>query len=374
MDPAEEVKPRIDDMLVRYQDRLRHGMDTTSVTDQLTGAVNLLPQEEQDLARGRGRAIRDNPAAQYKRLWPNHVDRDRLDAVVRTYAGLAAQVEALALDGEDLPAEQAASREEMRARAHSLRGGIEEAITKGEGLIGLERDQLRAVLADIDAGKTTVPAQLFADDRSAAAADAERSDEIARASAAEHRRELDEILSSGAVPAGAARSAHVDIASVVDAHNQLAAYRVNLADYTDRGVNDRLTAKLDTAGVPEVVRDRLTDYLDSAVTDAARLGQQARRIQDRWTSRREMVSATRTPEPVAYDSESRRAGLATALRGAGLTEDEIAQRMAADAGHAHPPSAAAKRPVLEPRLTQSGDGMAHLQRRSKGRGGPDQGR
>ncbi|GAB4590372.1 hypothetical protein [Nocardia sp. IFM 10818] len=128
VDPAEEVKPRIDDMLVRYQDRLRHGVNPESITKQLTAAVNLLPSDEQTAARQRGTDIRANPAAEFKPLWPNHVDRDQLDAVVRMYAAMAPQVEAMAVHDEPFDEDV---RAQMRKQADKHRRTIEHAIAKG---------------------------------------------------------------------------------------------------------------------------------------------------------------------------------------------------------------------------------------------------
>jgi hypothetical protein len=131
-----------------------------------------------------------------------------------------------------------------------------------------------------------------------------------------------------------------------------------------------LQAALVANGVPEPVRNQVRKHLDQTREDSAITGRQARRIQDRWADRREAVQVERTPKEPAYDSPERRAGLEFNLRNAGLSEDEIRQCLAADAGRAKPPSAAVQAtPERRHRLTTPGMGVAMQQ--SHHRNGPD---
>src|SRR5690606_3796358 len=99
-------------------------------------------------------------------LWPEHVNRTDIAGDLRMLAVLAPQIERQAAKAGDMDATTAT---EMRKKAALYRGRVENAIKKGRGLHELEKDQLKAVLGDIEAGVTKVPELLFADDKSAAA-------------------------------------------------------------------------------------------------------------------------------------------------------------------------------------------------------------
>ncbi|MCP9625251.1 toprim domain-containing protein [Nocardia otitidiscaviarum] len=374
VDPAEEVKPRIDALLVRYQDRLRYGVDTTTVTDQLKKAVSVLPAEEQQTVRAHAVKIRNAPTAEHKPLWPNHVDRQELDAVVRLYAAMAPQVEAMAVAEQPLnPAGQvdAVGAEQLKKQADRHRRTIEHAADAGEGLHPLEKTQLKSVLRVIEAGggPEMVPELLFCDDRSAAAVDADRSEQIAHETSAHARRQLDQILDMGAVDPSTVRACRDEIASVLDAQTAVAAGRANVIDLQDRGADDKLVAKLAAVGVAENVRDRVRDHLDTATSSAMAAGQSARRIQARWSERTEQIAESRSGA-VAYDSAERRAATEASMRAAGVSTDTIAGRMAADVSHAHPPKAGLNTPPArggKARRTQPGQGI-HRATHRRGRG------
>ncbi|MBF6548884.1 toprim domain-containing protein [Nocardia brasiliensis] len=355
VDPGEEVKNRVDTMLLDYQARLRHGLPTLEVQARLAEAVSVMNPEDRDLARERGKTIRANPAANFKPLWPDHVDRDELAATVRAYAVLAPSVEARIARADGLDPQWAI---DQRDRAEAMRARIDKAARSGKGLHRLEKDQLRAVLTDIEAGKVGVPDMLLADDRTTASLDRDRADEIAYQAAAIHRRELEEILATAAAPEGTARSVRADINRVTEEQTRLAAGRISLRDFESGEAEEKLQAALIANGVPEPVRNQVKKHLDISREDSAITGRQARRIQDRWAERREMVQLTRAPKDPAFDSPERRAGLEYNLRNAGLSEDEIRQCLAADAGRATPPSAAVQAtPERRQRLTTPGAGV-----------------
>jgi hypothetical protein len=362
VDPGEEVKNRIDTLLLDYQSRLKHGLDTVGVQARLAEAVEVMTEADQKTARDRGKAIRANPAAEFKPLWPNHVDRADLAATVRTYAALAPTVESRVASPDGLDPQWAV---EQRDRAAALRKKIDKAIKTGKGLDDLERDQLRAVLTDVEAGRVAVPDVLLADDRSVAQIDRDRADEIGHEVAYLHRRDLEEILATSAAPEGTARTMREDIKRLQAEQTRLAAGRISLRDYEGSGADEKLLAGLIAHGVPESVRNQVRKHLDDARQDMAITGRQASVIQDRWADRREEVATARAPKEVDYDSPERRARLEYNLQRADLTPDEIRQCMAADAGRAKPPSAAvqaapAERPV---RLTTPGAGVQMQQDR-----------
>lgn len=374
VDPAEEAKPRIDALMQRYRDRVLHGVDPTPVTDQLKRVVAVLPEEDQKKVRAEAVKIRNEPTVEYKPLWPNHVDRAELDAAVRMYAAMAPQVEAMAVKDEPLnPVGEidAAGAEQLRQQAEKHRRFIEHAAEKGEGLHPVEKAQLKSVMKIIEAGggPTSVPELLFADDRSAAAVDAERSEQIAHQASTDTRRQLDQILGKGAVPPTAARDAREEIASLIDAHTQLAAGRVNILDVEDRGVAEKVYAKLAAAGAGESTQTEVRSHIEKATSNAMAAGQAARRIQTHWTARAEQAAADRSGA-MAYDSSERRATTAAGMRAAGVSEDVIAGRMAADASHAAPPNAAVKNPPgggAKGRTTAPGQGV-HRATHRRGRG------
>ncbi|MBF6185450.1 MULTISPECIES: hypothetical protein [Nocardia] len=77
-------------------------------------------------------------------------------------------------------------------------------------------------------------------------------------------------------------------------------------------------------------------HLDLAASEAATVAKQASRISDRWGERRDAVVAARTTAKPPFDSPQRREQITRRMRAAGLSEDSIAQRLAAEAGQAHP--------------------------------------
>lgn len=326
VDPGEEAKARIDKLLETYQEQLKVGAPTQQVQQQLAGEVEVLTMQDQEATRERGKAIRANPAGNYPRLWPNHVDRDELTTHIRAYATLAPQAEAAAGKAGDLADVTAV---QLRKSAARHKAAIKEALTTGEGLHPLEKDQLRAVLRDIDAGKTRTPEQLFADDRSAATTDIKRLQRIAHDNARARRRDLDKIL--------------------------------------------------DDAAVPEQVRTQIHEHLGHTTGAVEQSTQQVATATRRWAKRREAVVVSRAAdgvESVDYDSPQRHKDIERQLRGAGLDEDQVAERMAAESSFAKPPSAAAKAPKLNPRSTNPGAGMQRFNHRGKGKGNgqsPDQG-
>ncbi|WP_280484500.1 toprim domain-containing protein [Nocardia cyriacigeorgica] len=354
VDPGEEVKPRVDQLLEKYQDRMRHGLDTTKVTAELGEAVAVMTEEDRAIARERGKAIRSNPVQKFEKLWPEHVDRDELASDLRMLAVLAPQIERQAAKAGDL---DATTSTEMRKRAALYRGRVQNAIKNGKGLHQLEKDQLQAVLGDIEAGVTkgvrsgsvasespAVPELLFADDKSAAAVEAARSEDIARETTRASRHQLEQILTSNRVPEGTLRRTQDAVTRVMQAQTNLAAGRGNLADYEARGVDRELDTHLVAAGVAEPVRNQIRKHLDWSAGEAATAGKQANRAADKWIDRHEAVVAARSGAPAAasgYDSPERLAQREQQLRDAGLNDRQVAARMAVDAGRTQPPSAAA---------------------------------
>ncbi|HLS77322.1 MAG TPA: toprim domain-containing protein, partial [Nocardia sp.] len=150
VDPGEEAKPRIDALLTSYQDRLRTGANTDLVREKLSRAVALLTEEDRALARERGQAIRQDPAGKFAPLWPKHVDRDELTVTVNTYASLRPQADRAAVAAGDYSTREAVG---LRTMADKQRATILKAAREGEGLHPLERDQLTALVRDIDAGR-----------------------------------------------------------------------------------------------------------------------------------------------------------------------------------------------------------------------------
>ncbi|MBF6358264.1 hypothetical protein IU449_27585 [Nocardia higoensis] len=379
VDAGEEAKPRVDRLLTSYQDLLRTGRPTASVRSRLTDALAVLTPEDQEAVRARGNAIRENPAGAFARLWPDHVDREELATTVRMYATLAPQAEATAGKAADIDDATAA---QMRKAAARHRTQIVKAIKDGKGLHDLERDQLRAVLRDVESGvrlparaglpATTgvaVPEMLFVDDRSAAALDADHATQIAHDTTRATRRHVEQVLASNAAPPAAARRTRDAVTQVIGAQTDLASGRATLPNYEATGLAERLDQKLAAAGAREPLRNQVRAQLDLGASEAATVGKQAARIADRWAARTDAVIAERSPEPPPYDSSERRTQLAERLRAAGMDEDSIAQRVAASAGHAHPTAAAALKAhrARGARTTNPGAGVHHATHIDPGR-------
>ncbi|MFD3464710.1 toprim domain-containing protein [Nocardia fluminea] len=374
---GEESKARVDELLVRYQDALRIGGPTTSLRERLAETVAVMDPEDQQLARARGTAIRSDPTSKFAKLWPDHVDRDELTSAVRVYATLAPKADLAAgqAAAEGTAADPDAAALAKRAAVH--RKTIEKALGKGQGLHDLERDQLRLMLADVEAGKSVTPELMWLDERTAASVDRERAERIAQQTARTTERQAEQILESGASPIGATRRSGVELKRVIDAHTQLATGRANLPDVEQSGRLEQLDAKLQTLRVPEGVRNRLHHHLDQGAGDASVVGKQARRIAEVWTERRDAVVEANSPKPqtaAGYDSEDRRAQMARDLKSAGLSPAKVAQRMAADAGAAHPAAAATQTSAAgKKRTTRRGAGVQRTHHRGKGQG-PSMGR
>ncbi|MGV9668384.1 toprim domain-containing protein [Nocardia niigatensis] len=374
VDLGEEAKPRVDKLLAAYQDRLKVGMSTTSVRERLDAELAVLTPEDEALARARGNAIRRDPAERFKPMWPDHVDRDELATTVRMYATLSEQSEITAVKANGLDDVTAAA---MRKQAQAHETTITRAITHGKGLHQLERDQLTAILRDIDAGKKVVPELLFADDRSAAAVDTDRAVAIAHTAGHATRHKVEEILDTNTVGRGVARRTRDELSRVMDAQSALAAGRVSLGDYERTEVDWRYISRLAAAGVSEPLRGQVRAHLDLAAGQAASIGKQAHRIADAWDERRDAVAAARTPEKPGFDSPQRREEKEAGLAAAGLDADQIAQHMAASAGSATPLSRAVKNAPGKSgksRSTAPGAGVRRAYNRGKGRGEPGLGR
>ncbi|MFE6925926.1 toprim domain-containing protein [Nocardia sp. NPDC057663] len=377
VDPGEEVKPRVDDLLNRYQDRVKLGAPTESIRTQLSEAIAVMTPEDQDAARDRGRAINKTPTEEFPPLWPDHVDRDELATKIRMYATLAPQAELAAGKASDLDDATAAG---LMRQAAKHRNAITKALKSGKGLHTYERDQISAVLRDIEAGKTQTPDMLFADDRSAAAVDADRATHIARDTSYANRRQAEQILTSNQAPEGTARRVRTELGRVMDAQTELGRGHGILPDYERLGLDQQLGAKLAAVGVPEPLRNKLAHHLDYAAGESASAGKSAQRIADRWAERREAVVVARSVSGAAagaagpdYDSPERRAGLEKDVRAAGVSEDSVAQRMAADAGRARPPSAAVRNARGGTRRTSPGMGVSRTQHRGRRGKGPEKG-
>ncbi|MGW5312915.1 toprim domain-containing protein [Nocardia thailandica] len=376
VDPGEEVKPRVDELLRRYQDRVQLGAPTESLRAQLTEAIAVMTPQDQAAARDRGRAIVQEPTKAFPALWPDHVDRDELATQIRMYATLAPQAELAAGKASDLDDATAAS---MARQAAKHRAAITKAVKSGKGLHELERDQIGAVLRDIEAGKTRTPDLLFVDDRSAAAVDADRATRIARDTSHAHKRQLEQILGSNQAPQGTVRRARSEVGRVMDAQTHLGTGGTSLPDYERLGLDRQLGARLAALGVPEPLRNKVQHHLDYAAGESATAGKQAVRIADRWAERRDAVVLARSVDSAGveasgpdYDSPERRAALERDVRAAGVSEDSVAQRMAADAGRARPPSAAVRNARGGTRRTSPGAGVSRTQHRRRGKG-PEKG-
>ncbi|MFE2961976.1 toprim domain-containing protein [Nocardia tengchongensis] len=369
VDLGEDAKPDIDKLFVAYQDRLKTGNKRmiAETREKLNQAIAVLTPEDQAKARARGNDIRKNPAGRFAKLWPEHVDRDELAAQVRAYALMAPQAEAAAVRANSIDDATATSMRKQVDRHHKA---ITSAITQGKGLHQLEKDQLVAVLRDVDAGKTSVPEVLFADDRSAAAHDADRSVRIAHNAAHAHRRHVEKLLDTNAVPGGTVRRTRDELTQVMDVQAAMAAGRASLSDYEHTRVAQKFDARLADAAVSQPMRNRVSAHLLTAAGEAASLGKQAQRIADRWEQRRETVEAARAPEAPAYDSPERDAARESFLRSIGCDPDQIAERMAAAAGRGKPVSAAVKK-APEPRVTMPGAGVARAYQRGKSQGRDD---
>lgn len=369
VDPGEEIKPRIDQLLVSYQDQLRAGKVTSLTQTKLANAVRLLTSEEQKAVRERGEAIRREPTKAFAAMFPDHVDRDALTSAVQLYAALQPQADRLAVAAGDYNAADAAG---LRQRADKARKKIQTAVRSGKGLHQLERDQLEMVLRDIDAGQNP-PEMVFADDRSAAAADASRTDGIARETGRQVRKETMEMLTGIGVDPDAARSVRINVEQVVEDQVHLAAGRMSLHNYGELGRQEQLAAAMTGAGLPEAVRNRVINHLDAKASDAAITGKQAARIADRWAERTEAVAVARSaPAPApAYDSVRRRLEMEIRLKSLGFNEDQIAQRLAADAGRANPPSTAVRNAPGHngTRVNPAGTGVQRTHHRGRGDNG-----
>ncbi|WP_280221315.1 hypothetical protein [Nocardia neocaledoniensis] len=378
VDPGEEAKPRVDAMLVRYRDALAAGGPTSQLRERLAHAVSVMTPEDQELARARGRAIRDNPVAKFDKLWPDHVDREELGNVVQMFASLSPRaVEASGRAGA-LDAVEAAA---MHKRAEAHRKKIAHAIGNGKGLHPYEKDQLRAVLADVAAGKEVVPEMLFLDERSGAASDKKRAAIIAQESTQVTRRKVEQILESAGTPTGTARRARPQLQQVLDAHTHLAGGKISLPDYEQTARDQKLDVHLQGLGVPEGVRNRVRNVIESATGDAATVGKQARRIAEVWVEREDAVAESRVPDPFEHplDPHERRAAMARGFEQSGLTPDQARQQVAAASGRAYPPAEAVRQTPEQAagkgRTTKPGAGVRKVAHRRQGPGaGPSLGR
>lgn len=362
VDPGEAVKPKVDRLLLGYQDRRKLGADTKHVRDQIRDLLPLLSEEDQQKVKARGDEIRTKPTGEYAPLWPKHVDRGELADELRVYAQLAPQAaEAILNVGDGDNSHAGALQEKVRqTRSHIL-----QQAKAGEGLTDIERIKVAQSVQAIDAGDTELAELLFADHHSGAEVDQARTEQQARQTAHWQARQLNKTLETKDVPDNLLRISAPDRHQLQESLYQLASGQWSLADFEYRGADVVLEGRLIGAHVPQHVRHRVVNQMTDDRREATTLGQDARQRRERWEQR---IYAGR--EPQGYDSEGHRAEQVADLHEAGLSADEIRQAMAARSLRGVPPSEAVQPlPGNKKRKTKPGWAVHRATHRS----GPDEG-
>lgn len=323
VDPGEEVRGRIPDLLDRFA---QHWIPP----QQMATEISVMPEADQTRVREVGKAIRDGQQPD-RWIWPGYANRENIAEDVALLAGDIEDLRAIAdyiadndISGENpetwgVQDETAETIERLRERSD----GITASATLENGLADIERRQLLAVVDDIAVGRiqnrNDMPELLFADERSKQHLDRSRANAVASELASGMHTEVGEILTATemdtrnrGITQQAAHAVRDTVFLVAEGAvtNGIDAERHRFL--TQRAELDRTLTR---AGVGAEQHDQVRNVIAAAAHQAGILGKTATDRNHQWGIKTERVAMIR--------------------------DDQIAQHRAADAGRAKPTEAAA---------------------------------
>lgn len=299
VDPGEEARGRIGALLDRFAAKQISGAVITEELKVMTAA-------DQQTVRAIGLALKAGERPDLD-PWPDYIDRDQLAEQVAAYIS-DAEKQAMEADFLVTDRNQVGISDEVGdriVRMATARDQLRGIAVEGKGLAPIERAQLTAVLDDIDLGRVQregqAPEMLFADERTKAGLDHERTIKAA----AELKTSFTESITEQIDSTG--------ITGVVASERHTAAVRSGVADLGDtvyrvalgategvekarktfvqqRGV---LTANLAVAGADVDQQREISARVNTAGSHAGQLGRAAHQRSTAWEDRTAAVVTQR---------------------------------------------------------------------------------
>ncbi|MGW4094985.1 RRQRL motif-containing zinc-binding protein [Nocardia sp. NPDC004750] len=325
VDPGEEARGRVPRLLELFA-------SNPKAASMVGEEISVMTAADQDRVRQAGMQIARGGEVDF-RLWPDHVDRYELAEAITEYAADYGELRSVAdylavggfsaeererLGANDIPGVTDETSDRI-TRLTQQREQLRATIQDSKGLAAVERAQLSAVLADIDAGAIRdhkqLPELLFADERTKADADVVRVGVPAsRLSAATREAITQRIEASGVEPHGwDAERLTVAVSAIGDSLYTVACgargnggIEAERKSYADKRA--RLSTQLAKAGVGEEARTEIRELIDERARQAGELGKTAVQREQQWKAKLDRAVAARN--------------------------DSIAQRQAAVAGRA----------------------------------------
>ncbi|MFI2561881.1 RRQRL motif-containing zinc-binding protein [Nocardia farcinica] len=299
VDPGQEVRGRVPQLLQAFAEQ-------RIAPAEIGAEISVMTAEDQQAVREAGRAIRAGDEVDV-RLWPGYADRDQLREQLENYArdAIEAGREADYLAETELAPFDAALvgiNDDVEDRIERMSVSHDQLLAAAEAAKGLapaERHQIRAVLADVEAGVDEdyeLPELMWVDERSKAEVD-ERRGSARAAQLAESlcREAMQTIVEGKAKPNNHhGRILRDELSTVGDSLFSVASGAVD--DYhRDRFLKKRkdLGQALTAAGVYDETKSEIRTLVDSRARQAGELGRGAVEREQRWKTRTAEILARR---------------------------------------------------------------------------------
>ena len=308
VDPGEEARGRMRDLLATYA-------ADPATAPQVGQAIAVMSAADQRTVQDIGKAIRAGQQPDLA-VWPGYVDRQDLTDQLAIYAEDTVD---LRTDADFLAEDRYSNEErsclgqggagftdelsERLTRLSATRAQLLDHARTGQGLASMERAQIAATVADIDAGRILsgkqLPELMWADERSRAAVDADRVREKAAMLATATTEALAQRLDATDIEAaGPVRDRlNLDIAAIgTSLHNvgsatPAATLEERRRDFVQR--RGRLEQDLTQAGVQVAARAEIRGLVDARGKEAGQLGQTATGRREQWHTRTAQAVAAR---------------------------------------------------------------------------------
>ncbi|WP_280181531.1 RRQRL motif-containing zinc-binding protein [Nocardia farcinica] len=299
VDPGQEVRGRVPQLLQAFAEQ-------RIAPAEIGAEISVMTAEDQQAVREAGRAIRAGDEVDV-RLWPGYADRDQLREQLENYArdAIEAGREADYLAETDLAPFDAAlvgindDIEDRIERMSASHDQLLAAADTAKGLAPAERHQIRAVLADAEAGVDEdyeLPELMWVDERSKAQLDTDRSHRQAAGLAETFCRDAMQVIADGKAQPSNAHTQTLEgvLSTVGDNLYSVASGSVDDAHRT-QFVKDRteLGRALTAAGVYDETKADIRELVDTRARQAGKLGRGAVEREQRWKTRTTEILARR---------------------------------------------------------------------------------
>jgi hypothetical protein len=317
VDPGAETRGRVPALLDAFQ---RGNLNPK----EMAAEISVMTVEDQQAVRDVGREIAAGHEPDLG-VWPEHVNRDRTGEELGLYAREAEdqRYDADQLAENELTDEELAQvgvNDEIAARIERMADHTEQLRTTmntGKGLVDVERAHLRAVLADITAGRILgdqqLPELMWADERTKAHADHARSDTTAGLLGRDAQAGIEDLVGRANRPGGVDRRFPAVVATLRDTLTNVAAGAGDQVEQERRRFSETRTELgqlLTQAGVDQDAKTGIRQVVDARAREAGELGRTAENRRAQWKTRTEQAANSR-------DDTNAQRQAATAGRSAG---------------------------------------------------------